>query len=119
MDKVLIKKEVEVSLEWLEYLLSENGKNMTQVSMYSELAITKTIFLKITCAVKENSLNVIKTYIVKFPPLCMDCRNEKSDYDYHPDWSAYDEARDKILTLCRGIVGWDNVLVSDHWSVMR
>lgn len=117
MDKVLIKKEVEVSLEWLEYLLSENGKNMTQVSMYSELAITKTIFLKTTVAVKENSLNVIKTYIVKFPPLCIDRRNEKRDNDYKPDWSAYDEAEDKILTMCRRMVGWDNVLVSHHWSM--
>lgn len=119
MNKVLIKKEVEVSLEWLEQLISENSKNMTQVSMYSELANNKTIFLKTTCAVKENGLNVIKTYIVKFPPLCIDRRNEQCDYDYHPNWSAYDLARDKILTLCRRIVGWDNVLVSDHWSVMR
>lgn len=117
MNKVLIKKEVEVSLEWLEYLLSENGKDMAQVSMYSELANNKMIFLKTTCAVKENSLNVIKTYIVKFPPLCMDRRNEKRDYDYKPDWTAYDEARDKILTMCRRIVGWDNVLVSYHWSM--
>ena len=32
--------------------------------------------------------------------------------DYYPDWSAYDLARDKILTLCRRIVGWENVVVA-------
>ena len=117
MNKVLIKKEVEVSLEWLEHLISEDSKDMTQVSLYSEMSINKMLWFKLTVSLKENYLNVVKTYIVKFPPF----RAERVLYkdDYHPDWSAYDEARDKILTLCRGIVGWDNVLVSDHWSVMR
>lgn len=117
MDKVFIKKEVEVSLEYLERLISEYSKNMTQVSLYSEMSINKMLWFKLTVSLKENDLNVVKTYIVKFPPFCAERVFYKDDY--HPDWSAYNEDRDKILTLCRRIVGWDNVLVSDHWSVKR
>lgn len=107
MNKTLIKKEVEVSLEWLEQLISENSKNMIKVSMYSEMSSIKMLWFKLTLSLKENGVNEKQSYIVKFPP-----RN-----DFYPDWLNYDLARDKILTLCRRIVGWDNVLVADDWSV--
>ena len=80
---------------------------MIQASMYSEMAITKMLWFKLTISLKKNEK---KSYIVKFPPQCI-------KKDTYPDWSAYNKARDKILTLCRRIVGWDNVLVADDWSV--
>ena len=102
--------ELEVSSEWLEQLIMQNSKNITRVLMYSEMSINKMLWFKLTVSLKENDLNVVKTYIVKFPPFCAERVLYKDDY--HPDWSAYDEARDKILTLCRRIVCWDNVLVA-------
>ena len=103
-------KEFEVSSEWLEQLIMQNSKNITRVLMYSELASNNMLWFKLTLSVKENGLIKKKSYIVKFPPL----RIEREFYkdDYYPDWSAYDLARDKILTLCRRIVGWDNVVVA-------
>jgi hypothetical protein len=104
-------KEFEVSSEWLEQLIIQNSKNMTRVLMYSELASNNMLWFKLTLSLK-NDVTEKKSYIVKFPPL----RIERVLYkdDYYPDWSAYDLARDKILTLCRRIVGWDNVLVADR-----
>lgn len=104
--------EVEVDSEWLEQLIMQNNKNMTRVVMYSELASNKMLWFKLTLFVKEDRVDKKKSYIVKFPPL----RLERVFYkdDYRPDWSAYDEARDKILTLCRRIVDWDNVLTADR-----
>lgn len=105
-------KEFEVSSEWLEQLIMQNSNNMTRVLMYSELAYNNMLWFKLTLSLKENDVTEKKSYIVKFPPL----RIERVLYkdDYYPDWSAYDLVRDKILTLCRRIVGWDNVLVADR-----
>ena len=103
-------KEVEVSSEWLEQLITQNSKNMIRVLMYSELASNNMLWFKLTLSLKENGENEKKSYIVKFLPL----RTEREFYkdDYYPDWSAYDLARDKVLTLCRRIVGWENVVVA-------
>lgn len=97
-------KEVEVDSEWLEQLIMQNSKNMIRVLIYSELAYNNMLWFKLTLSLKENDAIEKKSYIVKFPPL----RIERVLYkdDYYPDWSAYDLARDKILTLCRRIVGW-------------
>ena len=102
--------ELEVSSEWLEHLIMQNSKNITRVLMYSEMSINKMLWFKLTLFVKEDGVGKEKIYIVKFPPL----RIERVFYkdDYRPDWSGFDSARDKILTLCRRIVGWDNVLVA-------
>ena len=99
-----MNEELEVSLEWLEQLIMQNSKNMIRVLMYSELASNNMLWFKLTLFAEK------KSYIVKFPPL----RIERVLYkdDYYPDWSAYDSARDKILTLCRRIVGWENVVVA-------
>lgn len=107
-----MNEELEVSFEWLEQLIIQNSKNMTRVLMYSELASNNMLWFKLTLSLKENDVTKKKSYIVKFPPL----RIEREFYkdDYYPDWNAYDSARDKILTLCRRIVGWDNVLVADR-----
>ena len=106
-----MNEELEVSLEWLEQLITQNSKNMTRVLMYSDLASNNMLWFKLTLSLKENDVTEKKSYIVKFPPL----RTERVLYkdDYYPDWSAYDLARDKILTLCRRIVGWENVVVAD------
>lgn len=103
-------KEVEVDSECLEQLIMQNSKNMTRVSMYSELASNNMLWFKLTLFVKENGVEEKKLYIVKFPPL----RVERVLYkdDYYPDWSGYDLVRNKILTLCRRIVGWNNVVVA-------
>lgn len=107
-----MNEELEVSLEWLKQLITQNSKNMIRVLMYSELASNNMLWFKLTLFVKENGVAEKKSYIVKFPPL----RVERVLYkdDYYPDWSAYDLARDKILTLCRRIVGWENVVVADR-----
>lgn len=106
-----MNEELEVSLEWLEQLITQNSKNMIRVLMYSELASNNMLWFKLTLSLKENDAIEKKSYIVKFPPL----RTERVLYkdDYYPDWSAYDLARDKILTLCRRIVGWENVVIAD------
>ena len=103
-------QELEVTSEWLEQLIMQNSKNMIRVLMYSELASNNMLWLKLTLSLKENDVTEKKSYIVKFPPL----RTEREFYkdDYYPDWSAYDLARDKILTQCRRIVGWENVVVA-------
>ena len=105
-----MNEELEVGLEWLEHLIMQNSKNMTRVLMYSELAYNNMLWFKLTLSLKENDVTEKKSYIVKFPPL----RTERVLYkdDYYPDWSAYDLARDKILTQCRRIVGWENVVVA-------
>lgn len=102
-------QELEVTSEWLEQLIMQNSKNMTRVLMYSELCSNNDIlWFKLTLFVKENGVDKKKSYIVKFPPLRLERVSRKDDYC--PDWRAYDLARDKILTLCRRIVGWKNVL---------
>ena len=103
--------EVEVDSEWLEQLIMQNSKNMTRVVMYSELSSNDDmLWFKLTLFVKEYGVDKKKSYIVKFPPLRLERVFRKDDY--RPDWSAYDLARDKILTLCRRIVGWENVLLA-------
>lgn len=103
--------EVEVDSEWLEQLIMQNSKNMTRVVMYSELSSNDDmLWFKLTLFVKEDGVDKKKSYIVKFPPLRLERVFRKDDY--RPDWSAYDEARDKILTMCRRIVGWENVLLA-------
>lgn len=102
---------VEVSSEWLEQLIMQNSKNITRVVMYSELSSNDDmLWFKLTLFVKEDGVDKKKSYIVKFPPLRLERVFRKDDY--RPDWSAYDLARDKILTLCRRIVGWENVLLA-------
>lgn len=105
-----MNEELEVSSEWLEQFITQNSKNMIRVLMYSELASNNMLWFKLTLSLKENDVTEKKSYIVKFPPL----RIERVLYkdDYYPDWSTYDSARDKILTLCRRIVGWENVVVA-------
>ena len=105
-----MNEELEVNLEWLEQLITQNSKNMIRVLMYSELASNNMLWFKLTLSLKENDVTEKKSYIVKFPPL----RIEREFYkdDYYPDWSVYDLARNKILTLCRRIVGWENVVVA-------
>ena len=98
-------KEVEVSLDWLKQLIIQNSKNTTRVLMYSELASNDVLWFKLTLFVKKNNIDEKQSYIVKFPPL-------RIEDDYHPDWSAFDLARDKILTLCRRMIKWDNVVVA-------
>ena len=107
-----MNEELEVSLEWLEQLIIQNSKNITRVLMYSELASNNMLWFKLTLSLKENDVTEKKSHIVKFPPLHVERVFFKDDY--YPDWSSYDLARDKILTLCRRIVGWDNVLVADR-----
>ena len=105
-----MNEELEVSSEWLEQFITQNSKNMIRVLMYSELASNNMLWFKLTLSLKENDVTEKKSYIVKFPPL----RIERVLYkdDYYPDWSTYDSARNKILTLCRRIVGWENVVVA-------
>lgn len=102
--------ELEVSSEWLEQLIMQNNKNITRVLMYSGLSSNNVLWFKLTLFVKEDGVCKEKIYIVKFPPLRVEYVFHKDDY--RPNWSDFDSARDKILTLCRRIVGWDNVLVA-------